>query len=200
MVLSLRRSHGCIARTSLFAVFALAVGCSFGPGTVLGEEPSTIDPVVPIPVPTDAPVIQDPEPLPDAGAFTDRGGVTTDAARVDATTMFPRDPCMTLMDGSYCAGLLGLPSGGLLRCRGSVMQGLDPCPNGCFDRTGATDACLSDAVEPCYNETDGNYCGASIGSTTRPNDLYLCRARRTSRIDTCASGCNNLAGGTDVCR
>jgi hypothetical protein len=110
------------------------------------------------------------------------------------------DPCAQLADGAWCAGLLGLPSGGLLRCAGGRSQGIDPCPDGCIDREAATDACASDAVEPCFNDPDGSYCGASIGASVRRDDVYICAGHRTARIEACPAGCDDRAGATDACR
>lgn|GEM_PF-2199650 len=152
-------------------------------------------------------------PVPDADAPLDDAPLpappdaTSDAPRamdaVDATAAVDRpalEPCAQRANGTWCAGLLGLPSGGRLRCEGGVAGAVEPCADGCLDLPGATDACASDAVEPCFNDPDGSYCGGSIGASARRDDLYVCVGRRTARVDACASGCDDRAGGTDACR
>lgn len=104
----------------------------------------------------------------------------------------PQDPCGALQDGSHCDGML------LRTCAmGRTVMTL-PCMNGCIDR-GAMSACGSNDVDPCFDDPDGDYCGNTIGSRTRPNDLYRCRGMRTERIDSCDMGCFDRPGGTDVC-
>ncbi len=105
------------------------------------------------------------------------------------------DPCRTREDGTYCAALLGLPSTGLLRCTASRTATVTACPGGCLDRPGATDACLDDAIDPCFNELDGLYCGRTIGASTRPNDGFRCMYRRTSWSGRCPGGCAMGASG-----
>ena len=120
----------------------------------------------------------------------------TDAARADASAP---DPCATRDDGLYCAALLGLPTPGLLRCRGSRSIGVTECANGCLDRAGATDACLDDTIDPCFNERDGLYCGRTIGSA-RPGDAFRCMYRRTTWTGTCPGGCAQGATGVTCTR
>lgn len=129
---------------------------------------------------------------PDASSAADAsaGG---DAAPADVPPSL--DPCRTREDGTYCAALLGLPSTGLLRCASSRAGTVTPCPGGCLDRPGATDACLDDAIDPCFNEPDGLYCGRTIGASTRPNDGFRCMYRRTTWSGRCPGGCAMGAGG-----
>ena len=123
-----------------------------------------------------------------------RGGFNADAggdgARSDGPTA--PDPCGIRDDGTWCAALLGLPSSGLLRCMSHRSAGITPCPGGCIDRTGATDACLDDAIDPCFNEMDGLYCGRTIGAQTRPNDAFRCMYHRTTWTGPCPGGCAML--------
>ncbi len=127
----------------------------------------------------------------DAAVARDRGG--SDAAAGDIPAAL--DPCRSREDGTYCAALLGLPSTGLLRCASNRSAELTACPAGCLDRPGATDACLDDAVDPCFDERDGLYCGRAIGATMRPDDAFRCRYRRTAWSGRCAGGCAMGAGG-----
>ena len=132
---------------------------------------------------------------PDAASAADAsaGG---DAAPADVPAGL--DPCRTREDGTYCAALLGLPSTGLLRCASSRAGTVTACPGGCLDRPGATDACLDDAIDPCFNELDGLYCGRTIGASTRPNDGFRCMYRRTSWSGRCPGGCA-MGAGTITC-
>lgn len=118
--------------------------------------------------------------------------VTADATRIDVPAGL--DPCVTRDDGTYCAALLGLPSTGLLRCASHRAGPLTACAGGCLDRPGATDVCLDDSVDPCFDERDGLYCGRSIGASTRPNDGFRCMYRRTSWTGRCPGGCAMAAG------
>jgi hypothetical protein len=120
-------------------------------------------------------------------------GARPDAAAIDVPAGL--DPCRTRDDGTWCAGLLGLPSTGLLRCTAHRAGPLTPCPSGCLDRPGATDVCLDDSIDPCFNEPDGLYCGRSIGASTRPNDGFRCMYRRTTWTGRCPGGCAMGAGG-----
>lgn len=127
-------------------------------------------------------------------------GAAVDVARDTGRSDGPAapDPCAIRVDGTWCAALLGLPSTGLLHCVGGRSMETTPCPDGCLDRTGATDACLDDTVDPCFNERDGLYCGRTIGSATRPNDAFRCMYRRTSWTGTCTGGCT-MSGATVNC-
>lgn len=125
----------------------------------------------------------------------------TDAGRADVTRAdgpSAPDPCAIRVDGTWCAALLGLPSTGLLRCASGHSMETIPCPDGCLDRTGATDACLDDTIDPCFNERDGLYCGRTIGSASRPNDAFRCAYHRTSWTGACAGGCT-MTGATLNC-
>ncbi len=119
----------------------------------------------------------------------DRG--TMSACASDAV-----DPCFNDPDGDYCGSTIGATTrqNDLYRCRNRRTERVDACADGCFDRMGATDVCASDMVDPCFNDPDGRYCGGSIGSTSRPNDLYTCAGRRTANVQACAMGCEGAAG------
>lgn len=108
------------------------------------------------------------------------------------------DPCASHDDGTYCAGLVGLPTPGLLRCVAHLRASVTTCPSGCLDRPGATDVCLDDSIDPCFNELDGLFCGRTIGSPTRPNDAFRCMYHRTTWSSACAGGCAMGAAGV-VC-
>ncbi len=125
---------------------------------------------------------------------------SSDAAATDARADGPAapDPCAIRDDGTWCAALLGLPSTGLLRCVGHRSMGITPCTDGCLDRTGATDACLDDSIDACFNERDGLYCGRAIGSTAHANDAVRCLYHRTSWTGTCLGGCT-MTGATVNC-
>lgn len=125
--------------------------------------------------------------------WTDQGTLTRDAVGGDIPPTL--DPCRSREDGTYCAALLGLPSTGLLRCMGGRAGSVTPCPGGCLDRPGATDACLDDTIDPCFDERDGLHCGRSIGASTRPNDAFRCMYRRTTWSGRCPGGCTEGAGG-----
>jgi hypothetical protein len=134
----------------------------------------------------------DTAPLGDAGMSLDVPS-RDDAAGFDVPPSL--DPCRTREDGTYCAALLGLPTTGLLRCMGNRAGSVTPCPGGCLDRPGATDACLDDSIDPCFDERDGLHCGRSIGASTRPNDAFRCMHRRTTWSGRCPGGCTEDAGG-----
>jgi hypothetical protein len=106
------------------------------------------------------------------------------------------DPCFNDPDGDYCGSTIGATTrqNDLYRCRGRRTERVDACPTGCFDRTGGTDVCASDMVDPCFNDPNGSYCGSTIGATTRQNDVYVCSGMRTSRIDACPMGCEGVMG------
>jgi hypothetical protein len=143
--------------------------------------------------------------------FDDVGKDVTDAAQTDAQTDAARtdarpadgaaapDPCAIRADGTWCAALLGLPSTGLLRCTGGRSMGTTACPDGCLDRAGATDACLDDSIDPCFNERDGLYCGRAIGSATHADDAFRCAYHRTSWEGACSGGCS-MTGATVNCQ
>ncbi len=118
-----------------------------------------------------------------------------DGARPSTDRGSPIDPCATRADGTYCAALVGLPSTGLLRCAGGADAGVTPCAGGCFDRAGATDVCLDDGIDPCFDERDGLYCGRTIGARTRVDDAYRCMYRRTTWTGACSGGCVTTATG-----
>jgi hypothetical protein len=110
------------------------------------------------------------------------------------------DPCAMRDDGTYCAGLIGLPLAGLVRCVGRRNMGVTPCTAGCLDRPGATDACLDNTIDPCFDERDGLYCGRSIGAATRADDAFRCMVRRTTWTGTCVGGCTMTATGVTCMR
>ncbi len=137
----------------------------------------------------------------DAGVDVSARDVTTadatvDRPRVDAPAA--PDPCAMREEGYYCAALLGLPTAGLLRCAMGRSMGVTPCPGGCVDRPGGTDACLDDTIDACFDERDGLYCGRSIGNLARPNDAVRCLYRRTVWTGMCPGGCS-MSGATVTC-
>ncbi|MDP3278070.1 MAG: M23 family metallopeptidase [Deltaproteobacteria bacterium] len=124
----------------------------------------------------------------------DNGCIDRGAMSVCASNQV--EPCFDDPDGEYCGSTIGATArtGDLYRCRGMRTERIDACADGCIDRPGGTDVCASDMVEPCFNDPDGTYCGGSIGATTRVNDVYTCRGRRTAMIEACAMGCEGSAG------
>jgi hypothetical protein len=142
------------------------------------DTPGSVD----VPVPRDVvtpPDASRPDVLPPPDASP-----PPDAPRMDVP---PPDWCAARADGSWCDGRA------LHACALGRTTRVTECPDGCFDR-GAGSACASDAVDPCFNDPDGPYCGSAIGATLRTTDLWTCRGRRTERIDACAMGCEGPYG------
>lgn len=113
-------------------------------------------------------------------------GDTADAGP-DAATEAAADGCAGRADGSWCDGR------SLRACVGGRTTGVTACADGCYDRAQGS-ACASDAVDPCFNDPDGAYCGAAIGATLRTGDVWTCRNRRTAQIEACAMGCEGPFG------
>lgn len=104
------------------------------------------------------------------------------------------DFCAGMPDGPRC---VNAPSGAaVITCAQGVTRARAACEAACVE----PGMCLTDALEPCFNDADGDYCGASIGATSRQGDLFHCRGRRTASVDPCAHGCDDRAGGSDACR
>jgi hypothetical protein len=132
----------------------------------------------------DAPAPFDGVTTPDRPAPRD---LVTPPDRPTATDVAP-DGCAARGDGSWCVGA------SLRACAEGRTTRVTECPDGCYDR-GAASACASDAVDPCFNDPDGAYCGSSIGAVIRTGDVWICRGRRTERVDSCAMGCEGPYGG-----
>lgn len=138
------------------------------------------------PPPRDVPVIDAPPPPPrDVVTIVDTPPPPRDIPIV--MDVAPPDWCAARANGSYCDGR------SVHTCTSNRTTRIEPCADGCYER-GATSVCASDAVDPCFNDPDGTYCGSSIGATARVNDVYVCRGRRTARIDVCAMGCEGTFG------
>jgi hypothetical protein len=129
----------------------------------------------------DAPAPDAPRPTLDAPAPRDL------PTPVDAPAPDALDWCAMRINGLFCDG------GALHECASNRTARVTVCPDGCFDR-GAGSACASDAVDPCFNDPDGRYCGGSIGATLRAGDVWVCAGRRTARIEACAMGCEGAPG------
>ncbi len=179
----------------------LLVAC--GDGNVTGQDPPVDDAGSPTPYPLTHDGGDDDDAwteLWDDAGSPEKGHADVteaDASRADASRDAPAapDPCAMRDDGTYCAALLGLPTPGLLRCASRRSAGVTPCMSGCLDRPGATDACLDDSIDPCFDERDGLYCGRTIGASTRPDDAFRCMYRRTTWSGACSGGCAMTAGG-----
>ena len=127
----------------------------------------------------------------------DRLGPAKSACGSDAV-----DPCFNDPDGDYCGALIGATgadAGKLFHCKDKHTLGEETCANGCFDVTGpGGDKCASDAVDPCFNDADGAYCGDSIGGPA--GKVYHCAGKRTASIEDCPDGCShNPPGVPDTC-
>jgi len=143
-----------------------------------------------------------------AGGAVDKGTACKDGcfARTadghdDVCASDPVDPCFNDDDGVYCGAEIGGDARTLYTCKGKRTEKSEPCKDGCFsnDDPKAADACASDAVDPCFNDGDGTYCGDAIGGPA--GSLYRCKDKRTASIDACgAPGCINEPGGIgDMC-
>jgi hypothetical protein len=130
----------------------------------------------------------------------DRLGAGKSACGSDAV-----DPCFNDPDGDYCGsaiGATGTDAGKLFHCKDKHTVSADTCPDGCFDVTGVGgDKCASDAVDPCFNDGDGAYCGDSIGATgANASKVYHCAGHRTASTEDCPDGCShNPPGVPDTC-
>jgi hypothetical protein len=109
------------------------------------------------------------------------------------------DGCDGRVDGTYCGAKVGGEGKSLVTCAGGSIAKSETCADGCYARTadGHDDVCGSDAVDPCFNDPDGDYCGATIGGDA--TKLYHCKGKRSATVDTCPDGCADLAGATDKC-
>lgn len=173
--------------------FAWVVGCAPGEIRGVAEEDAGREDVVTLDViarqdvvfTLDVPATPDPPDVPDVPPTPDR------PAPRDVP---PMDFCAAMPDGARC---VNTPTGAaVVTCAQGVTRSRTACEAACVE----PGMCLTDALEPCFNDGDGDYCGGSIGATSRQGDLYHCRGRRTASIDACAHGCDDRAGGTDACR
>lgn len=137
--------------------------------------------------------------LADEGTFCKDGcldQVTGDVCASDAA-----DPCFNDPDGVYCGGEIGGDPKTLYTCKGNRTEKSEPCKDGCFANSDpkGPDACASDAIDPCFNDGDGAYCGDVIGGPA--GKVYHCKDKRTASVDECgAPGCiNEPAGTADIC-
>ena len=81
-------------------------------------------------------------------------------------------------------------------CQGAVEVCDDGVDN---DSDGSTDCddpdcnsfagCLT--TDPCAGQTDGDYCGATLGGTAVHGSLYTCTGGATSAVIVCSNGCAN---------
>jgi len=124
----------------------------------------------------------------------DKPGPAGDACGSDAV-----DPCFNDPDGDYCGSAIGGDASTLYHCKGKHTESSDKCADGCWTSPPPIggDACMSDSVDPCFNDPDGDYCGDTIGGPA--GKLYHCRGKKTESVDACTDGCENLAGATDMC-
>ncbi|MGZ3421410.1 MAG: hypothetical protein ACXVEE_26275 [Polyangiales bacterium] len=108
------------------------------------------------------------------------------------------DPCFNDPDGEYCGATIGGDATKLYHCKDKRSAKVDTCPDGCADLAGATDQCNSDAVDPCFNDGDGAYCGDVIGGPA--GKVYHCKDKKTASIEDCSDGCQkNPPGVPDTC-
>jgi hypothetical protein len=138
------------------------------------------------------------DPAVDAGGDT-RVTPGSDTAKPGTDTA-SIGPCTGKADGDWCG--TGADAATLHHCKGGVDTGSEVCKDGCYDRLGAgKSACGSDAVDPCFNDPDGDYCGAAIGaSAAEAGKLFHCKDKRTASVDACPDGCFDVAGvGGDKC-
>lgn len=128
-----------------------------------------------------------------AGACADLGA-GTDKCLSDAL-----EPCFNDADGDYCGAAIGGDAAKLYHCKDKKTASTEACPAGCWDSPGfGGDKCLSDAVEPCFNDADGAYCGDAIGGDA--NKVYHCKGKKTESTETCTDGCqHNPPGVADTC-
>jgi len=188
-------------RAHLVAPALLLAACSAGaPGEVLSDDAGADDADARV-APTDRPAPRDLPPAPDAPervdvpeptdvpVSSDRPAPQDRLAPADRLTLPDAAPdgCAARADGMWCEGA------SLRVCAAGRTTRVTECPDGCYDR-GAGSACASDAVDPCFNDPDGAYCGSAIGAALRTGDVWNCRGRRTERIDGCAMGCEGPYG------
>lgn len=106
-------------------------------------------------------------------------------------------PAATVCDGTKDFDECGTDGKSLVHCKAGVAT-TELCADGCSDLGVGVDRCLSDAVDPCFNDPDGDHCGAAIGGD--PTKLYHCKGKKTASTDTCPSGCWDGPGiGGDKC-
>lgn len=186
-----------------WVIAAVLAGCAPGEvGEVIAD--ASVDDVAAAPDDLPAPR--------DLGAPSDNPAVSSDNRAPPSDTPGPADVrmnpdvpsapadvvydiCGARPDGPGCANVDGADA--VVTCAQGRTAAVARCEAGCDV---ARRQCLSDAIEPCFNDPDGDYCGASIGAASRRDDLYRCRGRRTESIAACANGCDDRMGGADVCR
>lgn len=96
----------------------------------------------------------------------------------------PPGPCADRSDGAYCGEAIGAEPKSAVVCAGGQVASSQGCPDGCKEGQ-----CLSDAVEPCFNDPDGWYCGGFIGGD--PGFRYRCENKTTAEKIGCPDGCEN---------
>ncbi|MDW8249367.1 MAG: M23 family metallopeptidase [Myxococcales bacterium] len=96
----------------------------------------------------------------------------------------PTGPCAGKADGPYCGEAIGAQPGTVQVCVGGNVASSQSCSDGCKNGQ-----CLSDAVEPCFNDPDGWYCGGLIGGD--PAYRYRCQGHETAEKQPCLNGCEN---------
>lgn len=139
------------------------------------------------------------------GGLADEGTVCKDGCLVqagdDVCASNTAEPCFDDPDGVYCGGEIGGDPKTLYTCKGNRTEKSEPCKDGCFANSDpkGPDACASDAVDPCFNDGDGAYCGDAIGGPA--GKVYHCKDKRTDSIDECgAPGCiSEPSGIPDIC-
>ena len=103
------------------------------------------------------------------------------------------EPCFNDADGDYCGGAIGSSDRvhELFKCRGRRTAEVVDCPTWCAPRSGEQpDVCANNAVDPCFDDADGDYCGGYIGSGDRPQSVFTCVDNRTASVADCPAGCN----------
>ncbi|HQY61035.1 MAG: hypothetical protein IPF92_01005 [Myxococcales bacterium] len=122
-------------------------------------------------------------------------------ARDDVCANDAVDPCFNDPDGVRCGVEIGGDAKTLFTCVGKRTAKREACKDGCYSASDpkAPDACASDAVDPCFNDADGTYCGNAIGGPA--GQLYRCAGKRTASVEACgAPGCIEEPGArADIC-
>ncbi len=98
------------------------------------------------------------------------------------------DPCFDDPDGVYCGGTIGGDAVTLYTCKDKHTAKADKCATWCYDAPAPEpDKCADNAVDACFDDADGTYCGAKIGGDA--GKLYHCKDKHTAAADACGAGC-----------
>ena len=145
--------------------------------------------------------VEDPTPVDPAGNPNDTGAATDDAGSETTSETASGDLCSKRDDGDYCGSIIGGDATTLYHCKGNAVASNEVCKDGCYNRLGPAgkDACGSDAVDPCFNDPDGRYCGGAIGGDA--GTLYTCKDKHTASAEKCVNGCwsSPPPAGGDAC-